>query len=152
MRDLVRDVLEKVDRPDHSDAVVGQVDPLGDVGDDVDALAWVLVDAEITRRLVVRRAEVEAGQTLPLRPGEGEALHVGVVELDGVTLDPAVGDQLRLGVLGVDSLKIQALGEVKERCGLVHPAHQVLVVEDRPGRVVTPDGIVDGSSETIARD
>ena len=37
-RDLVRHVLEEVDRADHPDAVVGQVDPLGDVGDDVDAL------------------------------------------------------------------------------------------------------------------
>jgi hypothetical protein len=140
--DLVDDVLQEVDGADHADGAVRQVQRVRQRGDDVDVRSVVLVNAQVPVGPAVRRAKVQRRQALALGPGERVPLDVAVVESDGLLLDEGVGLGVSLGVVLVHALQVQAVVDEAERAPLVQPAHQVLVVEDGPLRVVAAGGQV----------
>lgn len=59
------------DGPDHPAGAAREVEALRQRRDDVDGLAWVLVDTEVPGRPVVRRAEVEGEEALAAAPRQG---------------------------------------------------------------------------------
>ncbi|HTU08420.1 MAG TPA: hypothetical protein VMG13_22935 [Trebonia sp.] len=146
-RDLVRDVLEEVHGPDDPRGSVGQVDPGGKAGDDVDAGTGMLVHPEVAVRLVVRGAEVERQQVRAGRPGQRVSLDVAVVQRDGLGLDEGVGTGVPLSVGAVHPLQVQAVVDQVEVAEAVELAHQVLVIEHRARLVVPARLLVGGPGE-----
>ena len=135
-------MLQEVEGTDHADGAVRQVYRVRQRGDYADVRSVVLVNAQVAVRPTVRRAEVQSQEALAPGPGKRVPLYVAVVESDGLLLDEGVGLGVSLGVVRVHALQVQAVVDETERAQLVQPAHQVLVVEDPPLRVVATGGHV----------